>query len=40
MIITSEGKWRLDRCDEAIIMRAEEDEENGGLLDRQRLPVI
>ena len=33
MVITSEGKWRLDRGDEAIIMRAEEDCENGRLLD-------
>ena len=33
MVITSEGKWRVDRGDEVIIMRAEEDGENSGLLD-------
>ena len=27
MGITSEGKWGVDRDDEAIIMRAEEDKE-------------
>ena len=33
MVITSEGKWRVDRGEEVMIMRAEENGENGGLLD-------
>ncbi len=27
MIITSEGKWRVDRCDEIMIKTAEKDGE-------------
>ncbi len=33
MVITSEGKWRVDRGDAVMIMRAEENGENGRLLD-------
>ncbi len=33
MVITSEGKWRVDRGDEVMIMRAEENEENSRLID-------
>ena len=33
MVITSEGKWRVDRGDKVIILQAEEDGGNDGLLD-------
>ncbi len=32
MVITSKGSWIIDRGNEVIITRAEEDGENGGLL--------
>ena len=33
MVITSEGKWRVDRGDEVMIMKVEEIEENSMLID-------
>ncbi len=33
MFITSEGKWRVDRDDEVMTMKTEENGENGGFLD-------
>ncbi len=33
MVIASEGKWIVDRGDEVMIMRAEENEKNGRLFD-------
>ena len=36
MVITSEGEWRVDRGDGVVIKTAEDDGENGGLLDRLR----
>ena len=32
MVVTSEGKWRVDKGD-VMIMRAEENEENSRLID-------